>query len=273
MIPDPDKVADFIKETAELDVLPRFRTLASHEIIEKAPGDIVTVADHDAEARLTRMLSALTPGALIVGEEAVHSDESLLDKLDTLDPVWILDPVDGTANFAAGRPNFAIMVAYVTQGVTRAGWIYSPVDKTMYVAMIDDGAFVDGERMRIKQPDNLAGLRGRINYGVFDEHRRPALRKRIADTFDVEKSARCAGHEFIMLAKGEADFRIYNRLWAWDHAPGALLHNEAGGVTARIDRSAYKPTERSQGLLCAPNEVLWEKIRDFMMDENDVVTS
>jgi len=273
MIPDPDKVADFIRETAELDVLPRFRTLASHEIIEKAPGDVVTVADHDAEERLTRMLSGLTPGALIVGEEAVHGDASLLDQLNTRDPVWILDPVDGTANFAAGRPTFAIMVAYVTEGVTRAGWIYSPVDKTMYVAMIGDGALSNGERMRISQSDDLTGLRGRINYGVFDEHRRPALRKRIADTFDVEKSARCAGHEFVMLAKGEADFRIYNRLWAWDHAPGVLLHNESGGFTALIDRSPYKPMVRSQGLLCAPSELLWERIRSFMMRENDAVTS
>ena len=272
MIPDPDKVADFIRETAELDVLPRFRALAAHEIIEKSPGDVVTVADHDAEERLTRMLSGLTPGALIVGEEAVHEDSSLLDRLDTLDPVWILDPVDGTANFAAGRPTFAIMVTYVTEGVSRGAWIYSPVDKTMFVAIDGDGAWANDKKLKITAPDDLKGLRGRINYGVFDEHRRPALRKRIADTFDVEKSARCAGHEYIMLAKGEADFRIYNRLWAWDHAPGALLHKEAGGITARIDRAPYKPTERSQGLLSAPSEPIWEKIRSFMMQEDKGAT-
>jgi fructose-1,6-bisphosphatase/inositol monophosphatase family enzyme len=267
MIPDPDKVAEFIRETAALDVLPRFQTLANHEIIEKAPGDVVTVADHDAEERLTRMLNGLTPGVLVVGEEAVHGDPGLLERLDTDDPMWILDPVDGTANFAAGRPIFAVMVAYVTEGKVRGGWIYAPVADEMVVAVDGEGAVLNGDRLDLKQPNAIKGMKGRINYGVFDEHRRPALRKRIADTFDVDKSARCAGHEFVTLAKGEYDFRIYKRLWAWDHAPGTLIHSEAGGYSARIDGAPYKPNERTEGLMCAPNRESWDEIRDFMMQD------
>jgi fructose-1,6-bisphosphatase/inositol monophosphatase family enzyme len=265
MIPDPDKISKFIREAAELDVLPRFRSLADHEIIEKSPGDVVTVADHDAEERLTRLLRDLTPGILVVGEEAVHSDATLLDKLDTDEPMWILDPVDGTANFAAGCSNFAVMAAYVVEGKVRGGWIYAPVAKEMVIAMEGDGARLNGEKMQIAHPEGIEGLKGRINYGVFDEHRRPALRERIAETFNVDKSARCAGHEFVTLAKGEYDFRIYKKLWAWDHAPGTLIHTEAGGYSARIDGAPYKPNERTEGLMCAPTQEIWDQIHDFMM--------
>ena len=78
MIPDPQRVADFIRETAMIDIMPRFQTLAAHEVIEKKPGDIVTIADREAEDRLTAMLSGLTPGTLVVGEEATHDDPDLL---------------------------------------------------------------------------------------------------------------------------------------------------------------------------------------------------
>ncbi|HAD86796.1 MAG TPA: hypothetical protein DCG48_05475, partial [Rhodospirillaceae bacterium] len=67
---DPDRIADILRAAAAEEILPRFQTLKSHEISEKNPGDLVTVADQASEAFLTRELSAITPGALIVGEEA-----------------------------------------------------------------------------------------------------------------------------------------------------------------------------------------------------------
>ena len=69
MPPDLERVAAYIRETADIDIMPRYRKLAAHEVIEKKPGDIVTIADREAEARLNRMLRGLTPGALVVGEE------------------------------------------------------------------------------------------------------------------------------------------------------------------------------------------------------------
>ena len=72
MTPDTDRVAAFIREAAEIDVMPRYRQLAAHEVFEKSPGDVVTIADREAEARLGRMLDGLTPGALVVGEEGAH---------------------------------------------------------------------------------------------------------------------------------------------------------------------------------------------------------
>src|SRR6185437_792815 len=100
------------------EVMPRFEKLESGDISEKGPGDLVTVADIAAEHRLTPALRGLLPGSLVVGEEAVAADPAVLALLDGDDYVWVVDPIDGTANFAAGIPLFAVMVALIRRGET-----------------------------------------------------------------------------------------------------------------------------------------------------------
>jgi fructose-1,6-bisphosphatase/inositol monophosphatase family enzyme len=264
MTPDPERVAAFIQETAALDIMPRFQKLAEHEVSEKNPGDIVTIADREAEARLTRMLLGLTPGALVVGEEATHNDPAILDHLDHDGPLWIIDPVDGTANFAAGKPLFAVMVAYVVDGETQAGWIYDPVRAMMAIAVKGEGAQLDGRPLRVPDFKPDGPICGRVNFGSFPEPRQPALRTRFRDRFMIEDSLRCVGQEFLALVQGQFQFRLYNRLWAWDHAPGVLLLQEAGGHVARVDDAPYRPTERTGALLCSGDIGLWSTLSDYM---------
>jgi fructose-1,6-bisphosphatase/inositol monophosphatase family enzyme len=265
MTPDPDRVAAYIRETAEIDVMPRYRQLAAHEVFEKSPGDVVTIADREAEARLGRMLDGLMPGALVVGEEGAHGDPGLLKKLDREEgPLWIIDPVDGTANFAAGRPVFALMVAFVEGGETRAGWIYDPVGDAMAVAVRGEGAELNGRSIHLSAPGGDERMTGRVNFGLIAKDRRPGVRRRLEERFNIEKSMRCAGHEFCSLATGGSHFRLYNRLWAWDHAPGVLLHREAGGYAARQDGAPYRSTERTTGLLSAPDVDSWHRINEIL---------
>src|SRR4030095_3156841 len=109
MLPDADRVTRLIQEAAAAEIMPRFRQLAAGDVREKAPGDLVTVADEAVEARLAPALEALLPGSVVVGEEAAAADPNLLNRLFDDQPVWIIDPVDGTSNFAEGRPAFAVM--------------------------------------------------------------------------------------------------------------------------------------------------------------------
>src|SRR6218665_3060907 len=111
-------------------VMPRFRGLAAQDIAEKSPGEIVTSVDLEAERRLTDGLAALCPSARIVGEEAVAQDPGLLDRVGE-GLVWLIDPLDGTGNYAAGRTPFGMMIALVEDGVPQAGWIYDPVNGRM----------------------------------------------------------------------------------------------------------------------------------------------
>ena len=263
MSPDSDRVADYNREPAAADIMPRFRSLAAHEVTQKKPGDVVTLADHDAEERLTRMLEGLTPGALVVGEEAAHSKPHLLDRLnEERGPLWIIDPVDGTANFAASRPVFAVMIAYVESGETRMGWIYDPIEEIMTEAELGAGAQRDGKPLRINgQPSRLTG---RVNFGLIERGDRPSVRQQLEERFNLEKSMSCAGQEFISMARGESQFRLYNRLWAWDHAPGVLIVREAGCHADRQDGDPYRPTERTRGLLCAPDIDSWHRINEIV---------
>ena len=112
-----------MRTAAERAILPHYRSLAAHEIVTKSASDaitdVVTIADHEAEAILGAGLARLLPEASIVGEEAVEADPAVLERLgDAL--CWIVDPLDGTNNFAAGKPPFGILIALTEYGETNA---------------------------------------------------------------------------------------------------------------------------------------------------------
>ena len=111
---DSQRVAELMRETAAAELLPRFRTLAKEDIRFKRPGDIVTVADVASEQRLAAGLARILPGVPVVGEEAVEKDPGLVDLIGRPgETCWIVDPLDGTANFAAGKDRFAMIICLV----------------------------------------------------------------------------------------------------------------------------------------------------------------
>src|SRR4029453_6026268 len=127
MLPDADPATRLIEEAAAAEIMPRFRQLAAGDVREKAPGDLVTGADEAVEPRLRPALDSPPAGSVVVGEEAAAADPNLLNRLFDDQPVWIIDPVDGTSNFAEGRPAFAVMVALARGRDVLAAWIHDPV--------------------------------------------------------------------------------------------------------------------------------------------------
>lgn len=263
MTPNPDRVCDFLREAAEEDVLPRFRDLAAQDVMEKKPGDLVTVADLDAEKRLTRLLTAHMPGSVVVGEESVHGDPDRLAQLETMDDLWIIDPVDGTQNFAEGKSPFAIVVAYLHGGKARGGWIHDPVAGDTAVAEAGGGAWIGGRRLAVAEGGPIEAMTGLINSNAYGRAFRDAVRPK-KQAFGEVRRYGCAAHAYRMLAAGERHFSVYNRLWPWDHAAGVLLHAEAGGYTARVDGVPYRPIDRARGLLSAPDAATWRRIDAFL---------
>ncbi|WP_199699248.1 inositol monophosphatase family protein [Oleomonas cavernae] len=241
-----EKIADLIIDTAMQELVPRFRALAAHEIEEKGPGDLVTVADRAAETRLTAGLLALVPGCTVVGEEAAHGDSALLDKVGAAGPVFVVDPLDGTANFAAGRPEFAVMVARLERGRPTAAWIYDPLGKQMLQAQAGGGTFLNGERIRLGAAPVLAQARGVARTRFLDDPWRSRLEAQRGAFVDVG-STLCAGHDYLRLLTGAVDFLLYWRTLPWDHAPGALLVAEAGGISRRPDGRAFICDRASRG--------------------------
>ncbi|MFM5950790.1 MAG: inositol monophosphatase family protein [Novosphingobium sp.] len=248
-----------MQRAAREAVMPRYQSLAAHEIDAKAADDVVTIADKEAELILAEGLAKLLPEATIVGEEAAHADPALLDRLgDAL--CWIIDPVDGTNNFAAGKPPFGIMVALSERGETVAGWILDPLSGRLCHAHRGDGAWIGDERITARATGQAPPIAA-ISLIFMDPARREAMKAQIAPHYSLVDIPRCAAEQYPRLVLGTNDVSIFERTLAWDHAAGVLFVNEAGGKAARPDGSAYRVDEAHlPGLIGAASEALWDDL-------------
>ena len=254
-----DAVEAVMRDAAARAIVPRYQTLSASQIEEKAPDDVVTVADTEAEAILTEGLARLLPGAGIVGEEAAHADPAVLDALgDEL--CWIIDPLDGTNNFARGRPPFGVMVALAEHGEAVAGWILDPLSGRLCHARKGRGAYIDGEPI-VARTTGQAPPVAAISLVFVDLAKREAMMDHIAPHYRLVDIPRCAAEQYPRLVLGVNDVSIFERTLAWDHAAGALLVNEAGGKVARPDGSAYRVDEHLRpGLIGAASPALWDQL-------------
>ncbi|GAA2412029.1 inositol monophosphatase family protein [Streptomyces glaucosporus] len=234
-------VEEAVREAAEKEVLPRWRQLATDEVVQKTgPHDLVTVADHRAEERLTADLTALLPGSVVVGEEAVHASPATYRALSGDAPVWIVDPVDGTRQFVHGDPGFCTLVALAHGGELLASWTYAPARGELAVARRGEGAYLNGEALRSGGPAPDAVLEVACSHPDFttDEQKRALL---ALDTEGVApRPCGSAGLEYLNVARGALDAVAFSWENAWDHAAGLLLVAEAGGGHATLTGEPFR---------------------------------
>jgi len=264
-----DQIATYIREVAAEKITPRFQKLQDHEIDTKTgPTDFVTIADIEAEHELTRILKDVLPGSLVVGEEATSRGEVGIDTLRQEDsPVWIIDPVDGTSNFASGTPRFGCMVALVRGGQTVGGWIFDiPGDR---VAISEKGAGVALDGTMVRFSDKYADLplnelEGFVARKFLPKSIRPAIDARLEDIKSFKTYA-CAAHDYLALLEEKRAFSMYTRIKPWDHLPGSLMMDEAGGTTLKWDKTAYQPGDDWGGLINTTTPALWPIIHDHFV--------
>jgi len=252
-----EEIRDLMRFAAQRSMLPRFRQLAAHEIEMKGEDDPVTIVDREVEAFLTEALTRLAPGVAVVGEEAAAGDEAVLDPLSG--QCWIIDPLDGTANFAAGKQPFGIILALADAGRAVAGWIYDPINDRFCHARDGEGAFVDAERIaaRSTMQNRPVAAVSRLFLTTEQAERVDA---RLAPHYTLVDIPRCAAEQYPRLALGENDVSSFERTLPWDHAAGVLWLNEAGGKAARPDGSAYRVDEADRpGLVGASSPAIWDQ--------------
>lgn len=260
-------LAALLQEAAYEEIRPRFRNLGEGDVRMKTEAiDLVTEADEAAERHIRRGIEALMPDALFIGEEAVAADPPLLAKLADADLAVVVDPIDGTFNFAAGLTLFGVMLAVVSKGETVAGIIYDPIGNDWAICEKGSGAWLcrpDGsqEQMFMRPSGPLEQMIGIANTGFFDIDQRRKILSNLAQV-RLFTSYRCAAHEYRLLGQGHMDFAMYNKLMPWDHLGGALMMQEAGGHVARFDGSPYKPSHVDGGLLIAADEEAWQELRE-----------
>ncbi|WP_328912644.1 MULTISPECIES: inositol monophosphatase family protein [unclassified Streptomyces] len=223
-------VEDTIRSVVAAEVVPRWRRLAEGDIAQKTgPYDLVTTADRLAEERLTERLTALLPGSVVVGEEAVGADPSVLHRLHGEEPVWVIDPVDGTAAFVRGEDGFATLVALVRGGEPLASWTYAPRLGLFATARRGRGAHLDGVPLRTRGPVEPIALW--TSNPVYRSAREREVLTRLEAAGARCAPCTCAGLAYLDVARGTTDGVAFFWESPWDHAAGLLLVQEAGGAS------------------------------------------
>jgi fructose-1,6-bisphosphatase/inositol monophosphatase family enzyme len=263
---DVMELAAILRDAARAEALPRFRRLDTGMVQVKTEAiDLVTEADIATEEVIKARVAQWMPEALFVGEESVAADPALLPRLATADLAIVVDPIDGTANYAAGLPLFACMAAVVSKGETIAGIIYDPMGDDWVMAEKGSGAWLrrpNGEavRLQVAAPLPLAEMVGMASVAYMPRESRPTVLQN-TDKLRLLSNFRCAGHEYRTLASGHGQFLCYNKLMPWDHLAGTLIAQEAGAYAARLDGHPYLPSHVDGGLLVAVDKPSWDELR------------
>jgi fructose-1,6-bisphosphatase/inositol monophosphatase family enzyme len=261
MHPLNNDVSALLHAAAEQIVMPRFRNLADSDIAEKAPDDLVTIADKLSEEMLSDGLQKILTEAAIIGEEAAAADPLIMRHIKD-NQAWIVDPIDGTGNYARGQTPFGIIIALAEANETIAGWIYDPVRKRMCHAYRGHGAFIDGQQAHVstQQPDRIKAA---LAMRYMNDAQRERAQNIVKDRFDLIPIPNCAAEQYPLLLSGEHHFTIFERTLPWDHAAGILFLNEAGGKVARWDGTDYRPGDDRKGLLGATNPLIWDAVAEL----------
>ncbi|MFT3988001.1 inositol monophosphatase family protein [Aestuariivirga sp.] len=267
---DLDRLAAILADAAATEIMPRFRSLPAGGIREKTSAlDLVTDADEAAEWKIRDACARAFPKALFVGEESVERDPALMAKIADADLAIIIDPVDGTSNYAWGLPLFGVLAAVTRKGEAIGGLIFDPVCRDWRKALKGEGAWgetVDGKSwdLKVAKPAALSEMTGTGSWYLMPEPQRSRTAANLAKVH-ASFAYRCAAYEYRIIADGVVHFALHYKLMPWDHAAGVLIHAEAGGYSACHDGTPYDATRHKGGLLSAPDKDSWHVLQQALL--------
>ena len=218
--------------------------------------NIVTTSDVAVQHFLTEKLEALLPGSGFLAEEEDFTDTAHRD-------VWVIDPIDGTANYARGIENCCISVALVRDGVLSMGVVYSPWRGELYTAERGKGAFCNGEPIRVSDRPFERGLL----FTAMSTYRKDLARTCSDIIYDLYMQCNdfrrtgSAAVELCLMAAGKVDLYFEMRLMPWDYAAAALILKEAGGTIVDFD-GGFPPLMRTSMVVAANSEDNCRRILD-----------
>jgi myo-inositol-1(or 4)-monophosphatase len=206
---------------------------------EKGRSDYVSQTDLDAQAAAVGVIHGRYPDHAILAEEDDRSVEERLTAAGSA-PVWVIDPLDGTANFLHGYPQFAASVAVVVDGRPLAGAVVSGATGERWWAARGEGAFKDGRPIHVSPPRPLKDALVGTGFPFKLIHRLPeylAQFDRVLRHSSGVRRAGAAALDLCYLAQGSLDAFWELILCPWDFAAGWLIVEEAGGVLTQLDGS------------------------------------
>jgi len=229
-------VEAILREVARSVVMPSFKKLAADDVVEKSSGELVTKVDRLSESFIASALTRLI-ACPVIGEEAASAEPSLLNG-PRYEQLWLIDPLDGTNNFVAGRPAFSIMVALLQRGNAVRSWMFNPVAETMDIAELGGGAHRNGERVHCRQKSHATkDLAAVIKTRFLPGPLKAEIEVRSARLGRVVPGSDCAGIDASSMYVGAHD-RVTCRVGSGDAGGSGAGRTARIGRGLRVDRVA-----------------------------------
>jgi len=220
-----------LREAAASELMPRFRRMERHF---KSDGSIVTAADHACQHKITQALQQQWPKIALLGEEMSESQQNALMQQNQT-ALWVLDPLDGTSNFASGIPCFSISLALLVNGKVQLGLIYDPTREECFSALSGEGAWLNGERLQVNDEAvmPLSNCMAQIDFKRLPK----PLAAHIAShpPYSSQRSFGSGALDWCWLAAGRVQLYLHGKQKLWDYSAGQLILTEAGGQSCTLE--------------------------------------
>jgi myo-inositol-1(or 4)-monophosphatase len=230
--PEIAQLREVIVPAARTELLPRFNRVARSR---KGDGSIVTEADLVMQARVAAALQRHWPETVVLGEEMPEAEQRRL--IDSAQPLWCLDPLDGTSNFASGIPYFCVSLALVRAGRVQLGLVYDPLRDECFTAVAGQGARLNGAPLRLQ----ASGLALPQSIVMIDFKRlEPALATRLVQEVPCasQRSFGSVALDWCWLSCARGHVYLHGRARLWDYAAGHLIFEQAGGQACTLEGEA-----------------------------------
>ncbi|RKZ85579.1 MAG: inositol monophosphatase [Gammaproteobacteria bacterium] len=227
-----EQLKEIVITASNTELLPRFNSVTRSY---KADGSIVTEADLIMQDCLTKALQLAYPDIELLGEEMSAEQQQAL--LSSGKPLWCLDPVDGTSNFAAGIPYFSVSLALIENGQVTFGLVYDPVRSECFTAQIGQGATLNDQALASVH-SNLSLKR---TIALIDFKRlTPELATQLVSElpYGSQRSLGSIALELCWIAARRGHIYLHGKQQLWDYAAAQLILSEAGGYACTLDGEA-----------------------------------
>ncbi len=254
------RLASLIRTITDRELPSRFHCAAGER---KRDGSLVTEADLRMQAALVEALQREWPAYALLGEEMTEAEQArALENLDS--GLWCIDPLDGTSNFAAGVPYYAVSVALLRRGHVELGVVYDPSRDECFMAAHGQGAWLNETRLSLPRSDvSLNEAMALIDFKRLP--RELAARLASEPPYASQRSFGAGALDWCWLAAGRCHVYLHGKHKLWDYAAGSLIFTESGGQAVTLDGEiVFQTSLTSRTVVAAGDAGLFREWLDWL---------
>ncbi len=249
----------YVTDIARAELLPRFTHVSSQQ---KQDGSLVTEADLVMQQRLADMLNQHWPDITLLAEEMTPAEQQAV--LQSEQPLWCLDPLDGTTNYATGIPYYAVSLSLIVKGEVLLGLVYDPSRDECFSAEKDRPATLNGTPLQLKpRIDSLNQAVALVDLKRLPEKLALAIAQQ--QPFASQRNFGASALDWCWLAAGRSHVYLHGRQNVWDYSAGALIFQQAGGASCTLEGEPLQDAGlQARSVVAAENPTLLKDWYDWI---------